>query len=113
MIKQCKKCGEWLEGENFYTHPQTIDGYRNICINCSKEQSAKRQREKWIRKTVIIDRNYLLSRRKELGLTQREVASLCNMSIDTYRRIERGYKGYYRTTSYENWNKILEVIGEE
>lgn len=41
MVKVCLACGVSKELTEFYTHPETSDGYINKCKACKKEESRK------------------------------------------------------------------------
>ncbi len=45
MSKNCKRCGELKELQEFYRHPQMPDGHLNFCKEC-KRVEARANREK-------------------------------------------------------------------
>lgn len=107
-MKQCKKCGEWLELEQFYPRQDSKDGYRYKCKKCENEENKKWRKENRNLKTVEIDKDWLIRRRKELGLSRSKVSILTGISIHTYTNIEK----VFERTSKDNWDKIEKVLGE-
>lgn len=105
-MKQCKKCGEWLELEQFYTHPQTADGYRSVCKKCHLEKTLQYQRNKWIKKRIAIDKELIRNKRVDLGISRSKMAELTGINFYTYCGIEKNCK----ETSLGNWEKIKKVL---
>ena len=61
-----------------------------------------------IKMSTIKTKEWLISRRKKLGLTQKDVANRAKLSLPAIEKIERGE----RLGSAETWDKIKNVLDE-
>lgn len=52
MEKKCFKCKEILSLDNFYTHPEMLDGHVNKCKECNKHDVRKNYADKIVSKKI-------------------------------------------------------------
>ena len=45
MMKKCIRCGNDKELDDFYAHPQMLDGHLNKCKECCKEVGDLREKK--------------------------------------------------------------------
>ena len=89
-MKKCHKCGRELPLDDFYKHPQMLDGHLNICKSCVKDRVNK-YREANIEKIRAYDR-------ERAHLEKRKIL---RAKISAKRRHEvQGYKAAHMAVAH-------------